>query len=244
MGKLIDETGNVFGRLTVVGRAGNKGTRAKWLCECECGNTKEVMGVLLRNGKVGSCGCLHKEVAANTETAFKPFTHEYVTTKLGARGFKLLEQYKSSNDKYLFECGDGHRFTKTAGRMLCGGDCPICVANNRPKRNNGYYTVSWFNDHPKLSNAPAYLYYIKMKSDTEEFIKIGITRVSVTKRLYNFSAKYDIEILKIVEGTLRYVYDLESRFKRIYNKNRYFPMNTFSGSSECFNLQGVQNVVI
>jgi len=44
MGKLIDETGNVYGRLTVVGRADNTGTRAKWLCECSCSNTKEVTG--------------------------------------------------------------------------------------------------------------------------------------------------------------------------------------------------------
>jgi len=64
MGKLIDETGNTYGRLTVVGRADNKGTRAKWLCECSCGNTKEVTGKMLRTGKTKSCGCYRKEVTA------------------------------------------------------------------------------------------------------------------------------------------------------------------------------------
>ena len=238
MGKLINETGNIFGRLTVVGRADNKGTRAKWLCECECGNTKEVVGVLLRKGKVKSCGCLHKEVAANTTTSYKSFTQEYVTEILIERGFKLLESYKYSSTKCLFECSKGHTFSKRTGLMLRGGGCPVCIASTRPRRNNGHYSNKYLVDHPELSDTPAFLYYIKMKSDTEEFIKIGITRVGIKKRFAKFNAKYDIEVIRIVEGTLRYVYDLESKFKRIYNKNRYFPMTTFSGSSECFNMQG------
>lgn len=57
----IDETGNQYGKLLVLQKLdGDHETRegAKWLCQCECGNMKEVFGVDLRNGTTASCGCL------------------------------------------------------------------------------------------------------------------------------------------------------------------------------------------
>lgn len=63
MGKLIDLTGQRFGRLTVVERAAqtNDG-KATWVCVCDCGNRCVVIGALLRNKHTRSCGCLEKEV--------------------------------------------------------------------------------------------------------------------------------------------------------------------------------------
>jgi hypothetical protein len=54
---LIDETGNRYGKLTVVSRAENKGTKARWLCQCDCGNEHVIIGTDLRSGHTGSCGC-------------------------------------------------------------------------------------------------------------------------------------------------------------------------------------------
>jgi len=59
--RLINEIGNKYGRLTVLGRAESKcGTM--WLCRCECGRETTVRGVCLRNGEVKSCGCLRREM--------------------------------------------------------------------------------------------------------------------------------------------------------------------------------------
>lgn len=64
MGKIIDLTGMVFGRLTVIERTqSSKDGKAMWLCKCSCGNEYIAMGKLLRNGHVRSCGCLRKELA-------------------------------------------------------------------------------------------------------------------------------------------------------------------------------------
>lgn len=65
MGKLVNEIGNRYGRLTVIERAGStKEKKALWRCVCDCGNTATVIGSKLRNGEVQSCGCLHSETAA------------------------------------------------------------------------------------------------------------------------------------------------------------------------------------
>ena len=50
----IDIKGQRFGKLVAVSYAGNK----MWLCKCDCGNTKLVMGMNLRNGSTKSCGCI------------------------------------------------------------------------------------------------------------------------------------------------------------------------------------------
>ena len=56
---LIDETGNVYGGWTVIERVKNRvGKNAKWLCQCICGNKREILGSALRFGGTKSCGCL------------------------------------------------------------------------------------------------------------------------------------------------------------------------------------------
>lgn len=63
MGKVVDETGNRYGRLEVIGLAGfSKEKNALWRCRCDCGNETVVHGVSLRKGMTKSCGCLRQEV--------------------------------------------------------------------------------------------------------------------------------------------------------------------------------------
>ena len=55
---MIDLTGQRFGRLLVIERAGsNKNGEATWDCLCDCGKAKVVLGTLLRRGATRSCGC-------------------------------------------------------------------------------------------------------------------------------------------------------------------------------------------
>lgn len=55
--KLIDLTAKRFGRLLVLHRDTNRKTQA-WVCRCDCGNTRSVLGLQLRAGRSRSCGCL------------------------------------------------------------------------------------------------------------------------------------------------------------------------------------------
>ena len=70
MAKVIDMTGQRFGRLTVIERAGSYvppegfGKAATWLCKCACGNECIVVGRCLRQGVTKSCGCLRKELVS------------------------------------------------------------------------------------------------------------------------------------------------------------------------------------
>jgi hypothetical protein len=56
--KAIDETGNTYGKLTVLKLDKEKsGKNAYWICKCDCGNIISVSGVKLRYSQI-SCGCV------------------------------------------------------------------------------------------------------------------------------------------------------------------------------------------
>ena len=57
--KTKDETGKIFGKLSVLSRDGSIGGKAAWSCQCECGNFTTVTGDKLRRKSTVSCGCYH-----------------------------------------------------------------------------------------------------------------------------------------------------------------------------------------
>lgn len=62
--KLIDMTGQVFGRLTVLTKsAPRKSGGSDWVCLCACGVEFIAMGSNIRQGHTRSCGCLASENA-------------------------------------------------------------------------------------------------------------------------------------------------------------------------------------
>ena len=71
MGVRIDETGNRYGRLTVLEFAGiEKRKHALWRCRCDCGNEIVVQGKNLRSGNTKSCGCLNADKSKERIVAF------------------------------------------------------------------------------------------------------------------------------------------------------------------------------
>lgn len=60
--KGVDLTGEVFGRLTVLGRDGaNKHGQVVWRCACDCGAQTCAPTGILKRGDKQSCGCLRRE---------------------------------------------------------------------------------------------------------------------------------------------------------------------------------------
>lgn len=111
MAKLIDLTGQRFGRLTVVERGfPNQGGDATWSCRCDCGNVCCIRGSSLRRGHTQSCGCLRPDRTKETKTVHaqrnsrlyriwlnmknrcnNPHYHHY--ERYGGRGITICEQW-------------------------------------------------------------------------------------------------------------------------------------------------------
>lgn len=70
-----------LGRLTILGPARTASGRRAFLCRCDCGKETTVDGSHLRSGHTTSCGCLHREVAADLART-NPLIAEYRTSDL------------------------------------------------------------------------------------------------------------------------------------------------------------------
>lgn len=61
MSNTLDLTGQRFGRLIAIKKVHSRKGKTYWLCQCDCGNQKEIQTTHLRDGRTQSCGCLQKE---------------------------------------------------------------------------------------------------------------------------------------------------------------------------------------
>ena len=126
---LKNEIGNTYGYLTVIERAENtKEGRARWLCQCKCGNTVIVLGKHLRSGNTKSCGCYQKERAAAANM-------ERVGSLVGQKFGKLYVQFENGfvthvNGKrsriYHCVCDCGNIVPDAQHQYLAYGDLTSC----------------------------------------------------------------------------------------------------------------------
>lgn len=114
MSRMIDETGNIYGYLTVIKRGPNgRDGRVQWICDCKCG-TKEIIvsGSQLRNGKTKSCGCYQKE--QTMKACIKNLTGQTIGN------FYVIESFGSGKGGHLWRCKC----------LLCGNENAIINSSN------------------------------------------------------------------------------------------------------------------
>lgn len=101
-------TGRKCGRWTVLHQDGNspKGG-AIWLCMCECGTKRQVLGADLRNGKSLSCGCAGSQATIGARSS-----------KHGATRTRLYECWKNMRRR----CAD------TSDTRYGGRGISVCAA--------------------------------------------------------------------------------------------------------------------
>ncbi len=154
--KLIDLTGQIFGRLTViieVERLVTDKSRRRWLCQCECGKTK-IIGHCHLVRSIRSCGCLQREALLRRITKHggcdKPEygvwagmikrctnPNEVRYKDYGLRGITICGRWRSSFEAFYADMGPRptpkHSIDRinNDGGYWCGR-CTECLKNEQP----------------------------------------------------------------------------------------------------------------
>lgn len=137
MGRLIDLTGQKFGRLTALSlvpkeeRPNQK--YAYWLCKCDCGTEKMVESYHLRKGQIQSCGCYSREqfIKYNkSEKHRQEVALQKTKSELGNIYGQLLVIDKAENRRYgaaawKCRCSCGNEIV-VSGKELRTGDTQSC----------------------------------------------------------------------------------------------------------------------
>lgn len=115
--KLIDLTGQRFGRLTVLYRDKEKEKEKNnqttfWRCKCDCGNEISLASGSLKGGRTNSCGCLSKDVRHNKK-------NDLTGRKFG----RLTVLYENKDDPRK----EKYRFSIWHCKCDCGNECDVFV---------------------------------------------------------------------------------------------------------------------
>ena len=130
MPKALDLTNQKFNHLTAKEKAPNRGQKTYWLCECDCGNFKEIQTTHLVNGSIKSCGCVHDKnnIFEDSKVIICPVCKKEFSPN-------------NSNRRYCYDCSpiglspaDRIRYLKRVIKNILiqekGGKCEICGYNN------------------------------------------------------------------------------------------------------------------
>jgi 5-methylcytosine-specific restriction endonuclease McrA len=170
----IDLTGLKFGRWIVIKPTGRQSKNGQyyWLCKCDCGKEKEVIGQSLKTGMSKSCGCLHKDFIKTrilpNNLAIKQRIYNYYKKKAkerniefyldfdlfvslienvchycGKKGYNKMSSHASSSN-YL-SCGIDR---KNSNENYTNENCVSCCRDcNRAKGIMGYSEfIEWINN--------------------------------------------------------------------------------------------------
>lgn len=117
----IDLTGKRFGKLVVLKKGAGHRTKgnnyqATWVCQCDCGNIKEITGQRLRTGHTASCGCQIKE---NKGSRYEDITGRRFNHLTVIR-FLSHEERKSPHYNWLCKCDCGNLVHANAAKLKNG----------------------------------------------------------------------------------------------------------------------------
>lgn len=142
----------------------------------------------------------------------------------------LKSIYKGSFKNIKIICPVHGIFVQKAGAHLRGQGCPKCV------NKIGYSKSKWIYYCNNKKTAIPIVYIIRCFNKNENFIKIGITANSISKRFHSTTLPYLYEVIKEIKGTASFVWDTEKKLHKNFKNFIYTPKLHFDGETECFNI--------
>lgn len=206
----------------------DKGTQSKIQITCPKHGTHKNTAQAHMQSVAGCPKCgLERKNASKTKN------YDFVINQLSNKHSDFYEYpdsnratYKNKKSKIEIICPKHGPFYKSAQKHLSGQGCWPCKVESLIENGTlvGGYSNDLFEERPELSTLPAKIYFLKINKD---LFKIGITRVSVDRRVASLTWKSkgeieNVEILFIQEGELKDCFLLEQSILDEFSDSRVY----------------------
>ena len=133
-GKVVDLSGQKFGRLTAIERS----TGSMWRCLCDCGVEHFTSSSALKNGSVKSCGCLRRELARDRRKSVDLSGQRF--GKLTVLQQLDRPEFRGKGKFYRCLCDCGRESDVSAHSLLTGNTKSCGCGNGYRHRRKKLYT--------------------------------------------------------------------------------------------------------
>ena len=179
-------------------------------------------------GEAGGCvACWKDRCTSNTA--------EFITKSQLVHGDKYdysKAHYTASSERVSIICPKHGTFEQLATSHLSGCGCIKCTKV-------GGYNFDRLSTDSDLIGVMGHLYVVKMQNDEETFIKVGITRSLVSRRVAELSSSpYNATVLCTAKLLLLNAFIVEQNTINIHTS--YRPTTRFSGHTECLTLSDIE----
>lgn len=151
-----------------------------------------------------------------------------------------LVKYEGSHKKVDILCKRHGCFSQSPNSHFCGSGCPTCAFEGR-----SYDFLFKYQSCKELGESEGCIYVIKGTNETEEFVKVGISRnfknrlSALNKSDYTFSV---VEIFTCNNLTSATVEGSMLEWKKAHRAH-YWPRKPFDGRGECFTMESLPEIL-
>jgi len=147
---------------------------------------------------------------------------------------RLFPGSKNHEGRGEFECGYcNHIWTAILSNVYGKRQgCPRCGKTGR-------YNETYFR---KRKGERGQLYLLEFFDNEERFIKIGITKRTISARFQPTSLPYEYKIVDIMTTTLYAAWKIEQQIVQCFSEQKYLPRKKFGGNGECFQRAALRKI--
>lgn len=151
----------------------------------------------------------------------------------GSRYDYTTTQYVDAHTPVSIRCSKHGEFTQTpANHVWNKNGCPSCAKEREQEKLT--YSHAWFDHNPDKKNLPGILYLLRFTSETEQFIKVGVTLNNSKRRFYSHHKGYTITPILERQLSIHESYTIEQKILAELSTHTYVPRVRFGGMTECF----------
>lgn len=185
------------------------------------------------------CGLARRSILRTSNTS------SFVARSRAAHGMKYVYDYVDyvkTKEKVQIVCREHGPFFQRPEQHLRGEGCPTCGQASWFAEQGGY-TERMFSANPDMKSQSGLLYLIRFTDDNESFVKIGITKRTLTERFHWGYGAYQMETVRALNMPLYNAWKKEQQIITRFYTHRHIPSNTIGGWTECFDVVVVDDII-